>query len=37
MAGVIDTAGPLRRSPPLPPPELLRPLAEYEATIGGGW
>lgn len=24
-------------SPPMPPPALLRPLAEYEALVGGGW
>ena len=30
----------LPRTPPLPPavpPELLRPLEQYEAVLGGGW
>ncbi len=28
--------GPVRL-PASPPPTLLRPLAEYEALVGGGW
>lgn len=39
LAGVAGATGPVRRLPPLPapPPDLLRPLAEYEAVTGGGW
>ena len=39
LAGVVGAAGLVRQSPTLPasPPELLRPLAEYEAVTGGGW
>jgi len=38
LIGVAGAAGPVR-TPPLPAsaPELLRPLAEYEAVVGGGW
>lgn len=38
LAGLVGT-GPFRvtASPPTPPPALLRPLAEYEAVVGGGW
>jgi Mu transposase-like protein len=38
LIGVTGAAGPIRT--PLPPkgtPDLLRPLAEYEAVVGGGW
>ena len=39
LEGIV---GPARRSaaavaPPTPPPELLRPLAEYERLLGGSW
>ena len=39
LAGVVGAAAPVQRSPSLPPPQpdLLRPLAEYEAVTGGGW
>jgi transposase len=39
LAGVVGAAGPVRRMHqlPAPPPDLLRPLAEYEAVAGGGW
>jgi hypothetical protein len=32
-------AGPIPEPPPalMPPPALLRPLAEYEAVVGGRW
>jgi hypothetical protein len=38
LAGLVGT-GSFRAatSPPMPPPALLRPLAEYEALVGGGW
>jgi len=38
LAGLVG-AGPPRATslPPCPPPALLRPLAEYEALVGGGW
>lgn len=38
LAGLVGT-GSFRAalSPPIPPPALLRPLAEYEALVGGGW
>lgn len=38
LTGLVGT-GPFRAvaSPPMPPPALLRPLAEYEAVVGGGW
>jgi transposase len=39
LTGVVGAAGPVRSaSADLdPPPALLRPLAEYEALVGGGW
>jgi transposase len=39
LSGVVGAAGPVRSAPPEigPPPALLRPLAEYEALVGGGW
>jgi len=39
LAGVVGAEGAVRRiSPPaLPPSSLLRPLAEYELAVGGGW
>jgi transposase len=39
LAGVAGASGPVRSVPaqPAPPPALLRPLAEYEALVGGGW
>lgn len=39
LAGVVGAAGPVRSAPAeiIPPPALLRPLAEYEALVGGGW
>ncbi len=39
LAGVVGAAGPVRSAPADlgPPPALLRPLAEYEALVGGGW
>lgn len=39
LAGVAGAAGAVRRLQPLPalPPDLLRPLAEYEAVAGGSW
>jgi hypothetical protein len=39
LSGVVGTAGPVRSAPTEidPPPALLRPLAEYEALVGGGW
>lgn len=36
LAGVVGASGPVRLPGP-PPPTLLRPLAEYEALVGGGW
>jgi hypothetical protein len=38
LTGLVGT-GSFRAatSPPIPPPALLRPLAEYEALVGGGW
>jgi transposase len=36
LAGVVGASGPVR-VPASPPPTLLRPLAEYEALVGGGW
>lgn len=38
LAGLVGT-GSVRAatSPPIPSPALLRPLAEYEALVGGGW
>ncbi|WP_414476266.1 IS21 family transposase [Microvirga sp. M2] len=39
LAGVVGAAGPVRSAPTdiVVPPALLRPLAEYEALVGGGW
>jgi Integrase core domain len=38
LAGVVGLVGPVRAGPTeIPPPALLRPLAEYEALVGGGW
>src|SRR5512134_823757 len=39
LAGVSGAAGPVRPAPTeiVPPCALLRPLAEYEALVGGGW
>jgi transposase len=39
LSGVVGAAGPVRSAPVDlgPPPALLRPLAEYEALVGGGW
>lgn len=38
LTGLVGT-DPIRARAPLavPPPALLRPLAEYEAVAGGGW
>lgn len=38
LTGLVGT-GPFRAvtSPPMPASALLRPLAEYEAVVGGGW
>lgn len=37
LAGLVGVAGPARREAAPQPPALLRPLAEYEAAVGGGW
>lgn len=39
LPGVAGAFGPVRAVPvqPAPPSTLLRPLAEYEALVGGGW
>jgi len=42
FVGVTGVGGPARRSAPVealhtPPPELLRPLVEYEQLVGGRW
>ncbi len=39
LAGVVGLVGPVRAGPTeiVPPPALSRPLAEYEALVGGGW
>jgi transposase len=39
FAGVVGAAGPVRSAPAeiVAPSALLRPLAEYEALVGGGW
>lgn len=38
LAGLVGTSSfRAATSPPMPPPALLRPLAEYEALVGGGW
>lgn len=36
LAGVVGASGPVH-APVQPPASLLRPLAEYEALVGGGW
>lgn len=36
LIGVVGAAGPVCSEAP-PPPALLRPLAEYEALVGGAW
>jgi hypothetical protein len=35
--GAHHPAPPGSLEPAAPEPELLRPLTEYEAVIGGGW
>ncbi|QRM29049.1 hypothetical protein [Microvirga sp. VF16] len=39
LAGVVGAAGPARSAPTdiVVAPALLRPLAEFEALVGGGW
>jgi transposase len=38
LAGLVGTGNfHAATSPPMPLPALLRPLAEYEAVVGGGW
>lgn len=37
LAGLVGSRPPQADPPPAPPPALLRPLAEYEALVGGGW
>ncbi len=38
LAGLVGSGLPPIASPSsVPPPALLRPLAEYEAVVGGGW
>lgn len=40
LAGVVGLSGAVKAEPTgstAPPPTLLRPLAEYEALVGGGW
>ena len=38
LAGLVGSGlPPVASSPSVPPPALLRPLAEYEAVVGGGW
>lgn len=39
LTGVVGAAGTVRSAPTdvTSPPALLRPLAEYEALVGGGW
>lgn len=38
LAGLVGSGLPyVASSPSMPPPTLLRPLAEYEAVVGGGW
>jgi transposase len=36
-AAIPSDTGPSAYDPPSPDPALLRPLAEYEALLGGGW
>ena len=38
LAGLVGSGlPPVAPLPSVPPPTLLRPLAEYEALVGGGW
>ncbi|MFU0507629.1 IS21 family transposase, partial [Pseudaminobacter sp. NGMCC 1.201702] len=39
FVGVAGADGVVRAAAPIDilPPTLLRPLAEYEAVVGGGW
>jgi transposase len=37
LAGLVGTAPARAPMPPASPPALLRPLAEYEAVVGGAW
>jgi transposase len=37
LAGLVGTAPARAPMPPAAPPALLRPLAEYEAVVGGAW
>lgn len=37
LAGLVGMGASTPRLPPAAPPTLLRPLAEYEALVGGGW
>ncbi|RUV28495.1 IS21 family transposase, partial [Mesorhizobium sp. M7A.F.Ca.MR.148.00.0.0] len=39
LAGVVGAAAPVRSAPVdiVAPSALLRPLAEYEALVGGSW
>jgi hypothetical protein len=37
LIGVAGVAGPVRAPQLKESPDLLRPLAEYEAVVGGGW
>jgi hypothetical protein len=37
LDGIVGAGGVPRAVPAAPPPELLRPLAEYERLLGGAW
>ena len=37
LAGLVGAAPARATMPPVAPPALLRPLAEYEAVVGGAW
>jgi transposase len=37
LDGIVGAGGVSRAVPVAPPPELLRPLAEYERLLGGAW
>lgn len=37
LDGIVGVGGVPRAVPAAPPPELLRPLAEYERLLGGAW
>lgn len=37
LDGIVGAGGVPRAVPVAPPPELLRPLAEYERLLGGAW